>query len=124
MHKVIYNQLQKVIEKSSYQIKGAYFDFVSDYNINSQNNYIVYSLVSNKSNYDFCYNRCIYQIATYSPTLNTAIEIQREIGKHFTSLCTSINDIEICGCTISNETQTFDSNFYQAISIIEILYKY
>ena len=49
----------------------------------------------------------------------------KDIGKYFSSLKEKIDNIEICGCNIDSETHTKnEDDFYQAISIINILYKY
>lgn len=103
---------------------GVYLDFVNDSKIDKEKTYIVYSLTSSTPYYDFEYGRNVYQIAVYSNDLSKALNIQREIGKHFTNLKTVIEDTEICGCSISHETHNYAEDFYQAVSIVNILYKY
>ncbi|WP_157143159.1 hypothetical protein [Brachyspira pilosicoli] len=103
---------------------GVYLDFVNDSTIDKNKTYIVYSLITSTPYYDFEYGRNVYQIAVYSNDLSKALNIQREIGKHFSNLIDIIEDIEICGCNVSNETSNYVEGFYQAISIINILYKY
>ncbi|MBW5398577.1 hypothetical protein E6A47_00740 [Brachyspira pilosicoli] len=103
---------------------GVYLDFVNDSTIDKNKTYIVYSLITSTPHYDFEYGRNVYQIAVYSNDLSKALNIQREIGKHFSNLIDIIEDTEICGCNVSNETSNYVEGFYQAISIINILYKY
>lgn len=103
---------------------GVYLDFVNDSKIDKEKTYIVYSLTSSTPHYDFEYGRNIYQIAVYSNDLSKALNIQREIGKHFTNLKKIIEYTEICGCSVSNETHNYTEGFYQAVSIVNILYKY
>lgn len=103
---------------------SVYLDFVNDSTIDKNKTYIVYSLITSTPHYDFEYGRNVYQIAVYSNDLSKALNIQREIGKHFSNLIDIIEDTEICGCNVSNETSNYVEGFYQAISIINILYKY
>ena len=103
---------------------GVYLDFVNDSEIDKEKTYIVYSLTSSTPHYDFEYGNSIYQIAVYSNNLSKALNIQREIGKYFSNLKTIIEDTEICGCNVSNETHNYTEGFYQAVSIVNILYKY
>ncbi|MEI0595028.1 hypothetical protein [Brachyspira pilosicoli] len=103
---------------------GVYLDFVNDSTIDKNKTYIVYSLITSTPHYNFEYGRNVYQIAVYSNDLSKALNIQREIGKHFSNLIDIIEDTEICGCDVSNETSNYVEGFYQAISIINILYKY
>ena len=103
---------------------GVYLDFVNDSTIDKNKTYIVYSLITSTPHYDFEYGRNVYQIAVYSNDFSKALNIQREIGKHFNSLKAIIDNTEICGCDISNETHNYVEDFYQAISMINILYKY
>ncbi|MBW5377989.1 hypothetical protein E6A45_04930 [Brachyspira pilosicoli] len=106
------------------KVDGVYLDFVNDSTIDKNKTYIVYSLITSTPHYDFEYGRNVYQIAVYSNDLSKALNIQREIGKHFSNLIDIIEDTEICGCDVSNETSNYVEGFYQAISIINILYKY
>ena len=117
----IYTTLKELTKDKA---DGVYLDFVNDSKIDKNKTYIVYSLVSSTPYYDFEYGRNVYQIAVYSNDLSKALNIQRDIGKYFSSLKDIIDDTEICGCDISNETYNYIEGFYQAISIINILYKY
>ena len=102
MNKAMYKILKRISQSSQVEIAGVYFDFVEDE-----------------------YSRSIYQVAVYSKDLTTALEIQKDIWKYFSSLKEKIDNIEICGCNIDSETHTKnEDDFYQAISIINILYKY
>ena len=116
----IYTTLKEITKDKA---DGVYLDFVNDSKIDKNKTYIVYSLVSSTPYYDFLYGRSVYQIAVYSNDLSKALNIQRDIGKHFSSLKDIIDDTEICGCDVSNETHNYIESFYQAISIINILYK-
>lgn len=125
MNKAMYKILKRISQSSQVEIAGVYFDFVEDEKVDINNNYIVYSLETNKPRYEYEYSRSIYQIAVYSKDLTTALEIQKYIGKYFTTLREKIDNIEICGCSVDSETHSKSENdFYQAISIINILYKY
>lgn len=128
MNKAIYKILKRISNNSEYEIEGVYFDFVEDKKIDINNNYIVYSLETNKPRYEYEYAKCVYQIAVYSKDLDTALAIQKEIGKYFSTIKEKIEDkdeyIEICGCDIDSETHSKSDDFYQAISVINILYKY
>lgn len=117
----IYTTLKELTKDKA---DGVYLDFVNDSKIDKNKTYIVYSLVSSTPHYNFEYGRNVYQIAVYSNDFNKALNIQRDIGKHFSSLKDIIDDTEICGCDVSNETHNYIEGFYQAISIINILYKY
>ena len=103
---------------------GVYLDFVNDSKIDKNKTYIVYSLTSSTPHYEFEYGRNVYQIAVYSNDLSKALNIQRVIGKYFTNLTAIIDDTEICGCSVSNETHNYTEDFYQAVNIVNILYKY
>ena len=126
MNKAMYKILKKISQTSRHEIAGVYFDFVEDEKVDINNNYIVYSLETNKPRYEYEYSKSVYQVAVYSKDLTTALEIQKDIGKYFSSLKEKIDNIEICGCDIDSETHTKNEadGFYQAISIINILYKY
>ena len=125
MNKAMYKILKRISQSSQVEIAGVYFDFVEDEKVDINNNYIVYSLETNKPRYEYEYSRSIYQVAVYSKDLITALEIQKYIGKYFTTLREKIDNIEICGCSVDSETHTKnEDDFYQAISIINILYKY
>lgn len=117
----IYTILKELTEDKA---DGVYLDFVNDSTIDKNKTYIVYSLITSTPHYNFEYGRNVYQIAVYSNDLGKALNIQREIGKHFSNLIDIIEDTEICGCDVSNETSNYVEGFYQAISIINILYKY
>lgn len=122
---MIENAIYKILKEiTKDKTDGVYLDFVKDNSIDKNKTYIVYSLVSSTPYYDFLYGRNVYQIAIYSNDLNKSLNIQREIGKYFSNLKDIIDDTEICGCDISNETHNYTEDFYQAISIINILYKY
>lgn len=124
MNKAIYKILKRIFDNGKHKIAGVYFNFVEDEKIDINNNYIVYSLETNKPRYEYEYSRSVYQVAIYSNNLTVALEIQQEIGKYFSALKEKIGNIEICGCSVDNETYTKTDDFYQAISIINILYKY
>ena len=122
---MIENAIYKILKEiTKDKADGVYLDFVNDSTIDKNKTYIVYSLISSTPHYDFEYGRNVYQIAVYSNDLSKALNIQREIGKHFSNLIDIIEDTEICGCNVSNETSNYVEGFYQAISIINILYKY
>lgn len=122
---MIENAIYKILkELTKDKADGVYLDFVNDSTIDKNKTYIVYSLISSTPHYNFEYGRNVYQIAVYSNDLSKALNIQREIGKHFSNLIDIIEDTEICGCDVSNETSNYVEGFYQAISIINILYKY
>ncbi|MDA0085857.1 hypothetical protein [Brachyspira hyodysenteriae] len=107
------------------KIGGVYLDFVEDgFNVDNDKSYIVYSLQSSNPKYEFEYSRDIYQVSVYSASLEHALSLQKKIGKFFNSLKKKIDNIEICGCDISNESHNRIENAYQTITIIEILYKY
>lgn len=124
MNKVIYKILKRISDNIKHEIAGVYFDFVEDEKVDINNNYIVYSLETNKPRYEYEYSRSVYQIAIYSNNLTIALEIQQEIGTYFSMLKEKIENIEICACSIDSETCSKTDDFYQAISIINILYKY
>lgn len=126
MNKAMYKILKRISQNCKHEIAGVYFDFVEDEKVDINNNYIVYSLETNKPRYEYEYSKSVYQVAVYSKDLTTALEIQKDIGKYFSSLKEKIDNIEICGCDIDSETHTKNEadGFYQAISIINILYKY
>lgn len=124
MNKAIYKILKRISDNCKHKIAGIYFNFVEDEKININNNYIVYSLETNKPLYEYEYSRSVYQVAIYSNNLTVALEIQQEIGKYFSALKDKIENIEVCGCSVDSETYTKTDDFYQAISIINILYKY
>ena len=117
----IYTTLKELTKDKA---DGVHLDFVNDSTIDKNKTYIVYSLITSTPHYNFEYGRNVYQIAVYSNDLSKALNIQREIGKHFSNLIDIIEDTEICGCDVSNETSNYVEGFYQAISIINILYKY
>lgn len=122
---MIENAIYKILKEiTKDKADGVYLDFVNDSTIDKNKTYIVYSLITSTPHYDFEYGRNVYQIAVYSNDLSKALNIQREIGKHFNSLKAIIDNTEICGCDISNETHNYVEDFYQAISMINILYKY
>ena len=122
---MIENAIYKILkELTKDKADGVYLDFVNDSTIDKNKTYIVYSLITSTPHYNFEYGRNVYQIAVYSNDLSKALNIQREIGKHFSNLIDIIEDTEICGCDVSNETSNYVEGFYQAISIINILYKY
>ncbi|SUW04304.1 hypothetical protein [Brachyspira pilosicoli] len=122
---MIENAIYKILKEiTKDKTDGVYLDFVNDSTIDKNKTYIVYSLITSTPHYDFEYGRNVYQIAVYSNDLSKALNIQREIGKHFNSLNAIIDNTEICGCDISNETHNYVEDFYQAISMINILYKY
>lgn len=122
---MIENAIYKILKEiTKDKADGVYLDFVNDSTIDKNKTYIVYSLITSTPHYDFEYGRNVYQIAVYSNDLSKALNIQREIGKHFSNLIDIIEDTEICGCNVSNETSNYVEGFYQAISIINILYKY
>ena len=122
---MIENAIYKILkELTEDKADGVYLDFVNDSTIDKNKTYIVYSLITSTPHYNFEYGRNVYQIAVYSNDLSKALNIQREIGKHFSNLIDIIEDTEICGCDVSNETSNYVEGFYQAISIINILYKY
>ena len=112
------------ILKEFTNLDSIYLDFVSDKNIDNNKTYIVYSLISSSPYYNFLYARNVYQIYVYSNSLNKVIKLQDVIGRGFTQLKRVICDVEICGCNISNEVQNYVDDFYQAISTVNILYKY
>ncbi|CRF35367.1 hypothetical protein BRSU_2610 [Brachyspira suanatina] len=117
----IYTILKELTKREA---DGVYLDFVSDSQIDKNKTYIVYSLTSSTPHYEFEYGRNVYQIAVYSNDLSKALNIQKAIGKYFTNLTAIIDDTEICGCSVSNETHNYTEDFYQAVSIVNILYKY
>lgn len=122
---MIENAIYKILKEiTKDKADGVYLDFVNDSTIDKNKTYIVYSLISSTPHYNFEYGRNVYQIAVYSNDLSKALNIQRDIGKHFSNLIDIIEDTEICGCDVSNETHSYVEGFYQAISIINILYKY
>ena len=122
---MIENAIYKILKEiTKDKADGVYLDFVNDSTIDKNKTYIVYSLITSTPHYDFEYGRNVYQIAVHSNDLSKALNIQREIGKHFNSLKAIIDNTEICGCDVSNETSNYVEGFYQAISIINILYKY
>lgn len=123
MHRVIY-QLLKSLTQEDKKTAGVYLDFVEDSNVDNDKSYIVYSLQSSNPKYEFEYSRDIYQVSVYSASLEHALTLQKKIGKYFNSLKKKIDNIEICGCDISNESHSRIDNAYQTITIIEILYKY
>ncbi|WP_297299633.1 hypothetical protein [uncultured Brachyspira sp.] len=123
MHRVIY-QLLKSLTQEDKKTAGVYLDFVEDSNVDNDKSYIVYSLQSSNPKYDFEYSRDIYQVSVYSACLEHALSLQKKIGKFFNSLKRKIDNIEICGCDISNESHNRIEDAYQTITIIEILYKY
>lgn len=120
MHKCIYELLKELTKDD---VQGVYLDFVQDNNINKNNNYIVYSLITRTPHYQFEYAKSIYQISVYSNNFDNAVNIQQKIGKYFSSLLIKKENIEIIGCEVSNETYNYIDDYYQTVSIIEILYK-
>ncbi|WP_288550259.1 hypothetical protein [uncultured Brachyspira sp.] len=122
MNKAIYKLIKEAVKEID--IAGVHLDFVKNENIDKDKSYIVYSLVSRTPHYDFDYSKDVYQIAVYSKKLDDALNIQKTIGKYFNSLREKINNIEICECNIDNEIHNYVDEYYQAISMIRILYKY
>lgn len=86
MNKAMYKILKRISQSSQVEIAGVYFDFVEDEKVDINNNYIVYSLETNKPRYEYEYSKSVYQVAVYSKDLTTALEIQKDIGKYFSSL--------------------------------------
>ena len=94
MNKAMYKILKRISQSSQVEIAGVYFDFVEDEKVDINNNYIVYSLETNKPRYEYEYSKSVYQVAVYSKDLTTALEIQKDIGKYFSSLKEKIDNIK------------------------------
>ena len=125
LNRIIYGIISSLI-KDDEKAAGVYLNFVQDKNIDNEKSYIVYSNESCIPFYDFRYSRAVYQVSIYSQDLEHALSIQRKIGVHFNDLRKKFNDIEICGCDISNEHYEYSEgyNCYQAVSLRAILYKF
>ena len=91
----MYKILKKISQNCRHEIAGIYFDFVEDEKVDINNNYIVYSLETNKPRYEYEYSKSVYQVAVYSKDLTTALDIQKDIGKYFSSLKEKIENKRI-----------------------------
>ena len=62
MNKAIYKILKRISQNCKHEIAGVYFDFVEDKKVDINNNYIVYSLETNKPRYEYEYSRSIIKL--------------------------------------------------------------